>query len=155
MFAVCRRLLVGGGRLATTAIHFRNAEQFDPAEIARGHRAHPRGSASYQFAMLVELFGGWYPAPGQLERCGLPHFELIEEEDGTQDYHFTSEYWVRQLRRRLAFDPRVWWATARQLWHRPRAAWGMLRLQLWDESWAWQFRAPAPMRLLRQTWRAR
>jgi hypothetical protein len=30
-----------------------------------------------------------------------------------------------------------------------------LRLQLWDQSWAWQFRPPAPLRLLRQTWLAK
>jgi cyclopropane-fatty-acyl-phospholipid synthase len=155
MFAICRRLLVDGGRFVTTAIHFREAGQFDPAEIARGPGAQPRGSDAYQFAMLTEWFGGWYPEPGQLERCARPYFELIEEEDGTHDYHLTSEYWLWRFKRSFATDPRVWWAVTKQLWQRPRAAWQMLRLQLWDQSWAWQFRPPAPMRLLRQTWVAR
>ncbi len=155
MFAICRRLLVDGGRLVTTAIHFSRTNQFDPAQIARGPHAHPRGSAEFQFAMLVNNFGGWYPAPGQLQRCAADCFELDNEEDGTRDYQLTSEYWLRQFRRRLAIDPRVWWAVARQLWRRPREARQMLRLQLWDQSWAWQFRPPAPMRLLRQTWLAR
>jgi hypothetical protein len=31
----------------------------------------------------------------------------------------------------------------------------MLRGHLWDQAWYWQFRAPAPMQLWRQTWRAK
>ncbi|HVT27146.1 MAG TPA: class I SAM-dependent methyltransferase [Lacipirellulaceae bacterium] len=152
MFAICRRLLVDGGRFATTAIHFRTAGQFVPREIARGPFALPRGSPARQFAMLAKWFGGWYPEPGQLERCARPHFELVHEEDGTHEYYLTSEYWLARFKQSLVFDPRVWWAVAQQLWHRPRAASEMLRLQLWDQSWVWQFRPPAPMRLLRQTW---
>jgi cyclopropane fatty-acyl-phospholipid synthase-like methyltransferase len=155
MFAICRRLLVDGGRFVTTAIHFRDVGQFHPAAIARGPNAHPRGSNEFHFAMLTKRFGGWYPELGQLERCAQPHFQLIAEEDGTHDYHLTSEYWLRRFQRALAFNPRVWWAVARQLWLRPQPAWEMLRLQLWDQSWAWQFRPPAPMRLLRQTWLAK
>jgi cyclopropane fatty-acyl-phospholipid synthase-like methyltransferase len=155
MFAICRRLLADGGRFVTTAIHFRTAGPFDPAQIARGHRAHRPGRNEYQFAMLVDLFGGWYPEPEQLERCAQSHFELVAEEDGTHDYHLTSEYWLRQFKRALATSPRAWYAIARQLWLRPSPAWEMLRLQLWDQSWAWQFRPPAPMRLLRQTWVAK
>ena len=30
-----------------------------------------------------------------------PYFELVAEEDGTHDYHLTSEYWLRQFRRSL------------------------------------------------------
>jgi cyclopropane fatty-acyl-phospholipid synthase-like methyltransferase len=155
LFAICRRLLVDDGRFVTTAIHCKEAGQFDAAEIARGHRAHQGGSAKYQYAMLVDLFGGWYPEPGQLERCAAPYFDLVAEEDGTHDYHLTSEYWLRQFQRSLLTNPRVWWAIVRQLALRPRAAWDMLRLQLVDQSWAWQFRPPAPMRLLRQTWVAK
>ena len=36
MFAICRRLLVDGGRFVTTAIHFRETGQFDPHDIVRG-----------------------------------------------------------------------------------------------------------------------
>ncbi len=155
MFAICRRLLTGGGRLATTAIHFSKPSQFNPAEIARGHRAHVRGSDAYQYAMLVELFGGWYPEPGQLERCARPYFELIAEEDGTHDYYRTSEYWQRHFFRSLTYNPRVWWSLGRQFVRRPQAAWEMFKLQVFDQSWPWQFRSPAPMRLWRQTWIAK
>jgi cyclopropane-fatty-acyl-phospholipid synthase len=155
MFAICRRLLIIGGRFVTTAIHCREVGQFDAAAIARGHRAQPPGSNEYQYAMLVDLFGGWYPEPGQLNRCAREHFELVAQEDGTHDYHLTSEYWLRRFQRSLVTSPRVWGAIAGQLARRPRAAWKMLRLQLVDQSWAWQFRPPAPMRLLRQTWAAK
>ncbi|HEY2761928.1 MAG TPA: class I SAM-dependent methyltransferase [Pirellulales bacterium] len=155
MFAICRRLLAAGGRFVTTAIHCRQVDQFSPAEIARGHRAHPRGSDEYQYAMLVELFGGWYPEPGQLARCANPYFDLVAEEDGTHDYHLTSEHWQRQFFWSLVCNPRVWWALGRQFWKQPRAALGMFKLQVRDQCWPWQFRPPAPMRLLRQTWVAK
>jgi cyclopropane fatty-acyl-phospholipid synthase-like methyltransferase len=155
MFAICRRLLVDGGRFVTTAIHFSDADQFDPIQIARGSAAQPRGSDAYQFALLTEWFGGWYPAPGQLEHCAAPYFDLIEQEDGTHDYYLTSEYWLAQFRRSLLISPGVWAAVLRQFAQRPRAAWQMLRLQLIDQAWCWQFRPPAPMRLLRQTWAAK
>jgi cyclopropane fatty-acyl-phospholipid synthase-like methyltransferase len=154
MFAICRRLLVSGGRLVTTAIHLRDARQFDPAAILRGSAAHPRGSPEYQYATLVETFGGWYPQPGQLERCAASSFELVEEDDGTDDYRLTSEYWLRRLKWSLATSPRVWLAVLAKTRQHPGGVWRMLRSHLWDQAWYWQFRPPAPMRLLRQTWLA-
>lgn len=154
-FATCRRLLADGGRLVTTAIHFREPGQFDPEIIERGHHALPRGSDEYQFAMLVDLFGGWYPEPHQLERCASSYFDLETEEDGTRDYHLTSEHWLQQFKHRLRSSPRLWAAMGRQFWRRPQAAWAMLQLQLVDQAWAWQFRPPAPMQLWRQTWIAK
>jgi len=155
MFAICRRLLAEGGRLVTTAIHFRQGGQFNPAEILRGSKAHVRGSPTFQFALLTEAFGGWYPEPRQLERCVTPFFELVDEEDGTHDYYLTSEYWLRRLKWSLATNPRVWWAVAKKWRRHPRETWQMLRSHLWDQAWYWQFRPPAPMRLLRQTWLAK
>jgi cyclopropane fatty-acyl-phospholipid synthase-like methyltransferase len=152
MFAICHRLLAPGGRLVTTAIHFRDVDQFDPSEILRGSLAHPRGSPEFQYATLVETFGGWYPEPGQLEHSAGSYFELVEEEDGTHDYHLTSEYWLRQLKRSLATRPAVWLAVLSKGQKHPRATWRMLRSHLWDKAWYWQFRPPAPMRLFRQTW---
>jgi cyclopropane-fatty-acyl-phospholipid synthase len=152
MFAICHRLVVPGGRLVTTAIHFRDVDQFDPSEILRGSVAHPRGSAEFQYATLIETFGGWYPEPGQLERCSNSNFELVEMDDGTHDYHLTSEYWLRQLMRSLVTRPSVWSAVLGKWRKAPRATWRMLRSHLWDKAWYWQFRPPAPMQLLRQTW---
>src|SRR5688572_19941115 len=93
MFAICRRLLTEGGRFVTTAIHFHEAGQFHPSDILRGSATHLRGTPEYQFSVLTETFGGWYPEPGQLAHCAADHFELIAEEDGTHDYYLTSEYW--------------------------------------------------------------
>ena len=39
MFAICRRLLVDGGRFVSTAIHLRDVGQFDPKQIALGSAA--------------------------------------------------------------------------------------------------------------------
>ena len=155
MFAICRRLLVDGGRFVTTAIHFSEPDQFDPTDILRGPAAHSRGTPEYQFALLTETFGGWYPEPGQLAHCGADYFELIAEEDGTHDYHLTSEYWLRRLQWSVANNPRVWWGVLGKWWRYPHATWEMLRSHLWDQAWYWQFRQPAPMRLLRQTWLAK
>jgi cyclopropane fatty-acyl-phospholipid synthase-like methyltransferase len=153
MFAICRRLLRAGGKLVTTAIHFRRIGQINPLDMLRGPYSHPSGSDNYHFAMVLErTFGGWYPEPGQLERCASNCFTLVAEEDGTHDYHFTSEYWLRRQRWGLAFNPRVWWALARKSFAQPLAVAEMLRCLTWDQSWAWQFRPPAPTRLLRQTW---
>jgi hypothetical protein len=121
----------------------------------RGPAALPPGGPDYHVAALLESFGGWYPEPGQLEKCAAPYFDLIHQEDGTHDYYLTSEYWLKRFQWSAAFDPRVWWALAQKLWEQPRALAKMLRLQVWDQSWCWQFRAPAPMQLLRQTWQAK
>ncbi len=155
LFAICRRLVVDGGRFVTTAIHFRQPQQFDPRENLRGPAALPRGSDARQFALLTQTFGGWYPEPGQLERCAAPYFQLVAEEDGTEDYRRTSEHWLQRLRWSAAFNPRVWCAIAGNGWQQPRATWAMLRSHLWDQAWYWQFRDPVPMRLWRQTWLAK
>jgi cyclopropane-fatty-acyl-phospholipid synthase len=155
MFAICRRLLVDGGRFVTTAIHFRAPRQFDPSEIARGPATQAPRSDEYQMALLCQTFGGWYPEPGQLARCAEPNFELVAEEDGTEDYRRTSEHWLRRLQLSAALNPRVWLAIARKSWERPRETYEMLRSHLWDQTWYWQFRDPAPMRLWRQTWLAK
>jgi cyclopropane-fatty-acyl-phospholipid synthase len=155
LFVICRRLLVRGGRFVTTAIHFRRPRQFDPREVLRGPACHPRGSDERQFALLVQTFGGWYPDPGQLERCAAKYFQLVAEEDGTDDYRRTSEHWLQRLVWSAAFNPRVWSVIARNGWDRPRETWEMLRSHLWDQAWYWQFRDPAPMQLRRQTWLAK
>lgn len=155
MFEICRKLVSHGKRMVTTAIHFRQRGQFIPQEIARGPDAWPVGSDRYHFTMLRHNFGGWYPEPGQLERCAEGCFRLVSAEDGTEDYRLTSEAWLRKLRSGLATRPNLW----RELWKvwrcDSRTLRGMLRCLLWDQSWMWQFRGqPAPMVLWRQTWEA-
>src|SRR3954467_5070324 len=98
MFDIVHRLLVRDGRFVTTAIHLSRPAQFDPSQIARGSAVQQHGSDAYHFAMLTDWFGGWYPEPGQLEKCAQPYFELADQEDGTHDYHLTSEYWQRRCK---------------------------------------------------------
>jgi cyclopropane fatty-acyl-phospholipid synthase-like methyltransferase len=153
MFAICRRLLRPSGRMVTTAIHFRGPNQVRPEDMARGPYAFPRETPEYHFAMILErTFGGWFPGPGQLERCAQPYFRLVREEDGTHDYHLTSEYWLSQMKRSLARSPAVWLRLLQTLVRRPHATRDMLRCLVHDQSWMWQFRPPAPTRLLRHTW---
>ena len=155
LFRICRSLLTPGERFVTTAIHFREEGQADPNAIRRGHAAFQRGSFEYHYANLVEAFGGWYPEPTQLERCAEGRFALVAEEDGTQDYHLTSEYWLRRLKWSLATNPLVWWTLAKKWRTSPRAMSDMMRCLLADQSWNWQFRGEQlPMQLLRQTWQA-
>ncbi len=154
-FAICRRLVGDGGKLATTAIHWRYQGQMHPASMTGDPRRWPQGSFNYHLCSLHRSFGGWYPAPGQLERCAAGHFRLVGAEDGTHDYFLTSEHWVRQMRRALVTDPRSWPTACRALVRMPRAALHMLRCVLIDESWNYQFRGdPAPTQLWRHTWEA-
>ncbi|RIK84706.1 MAG: hypothetical protein DCC67_04680 [Planctomycetota bacterium] len=151
-FDICRRLLRPGGRLATTAIHARRIGQVNPADLTAGPGRWPRGTLNYHAANLHRSFGGWFPEPGQLERCAAGRFELIAAEDGTHDYYLTSEFWMRQIKRSLALNPRSWPLAIRTFARRPVATWHMLRCLLWDESWNYQFRDPPPAQLWRHTW---
>jgi cyclopropane fatty-acyl-phospholipid synthase-like methyltransferase len=151
-FDICRRLLPPGGRLATTAIHWRFAGQMHPTSMTGDPDRWPKGSLNYHLCSLHRSFGGWYPSPGQLERCAAGRFKLIEAEDGTHDYWLTSEHWVKQIRRSLITSPRCWAAAAAMLARMPRAALDMLRCVLVDQSWNYQFRDPAPTQLWRHTW---
>ena len=155
LFDICRLLLVPGERFVTTAIHFREPGQVDPRQMEHGPGAFARGSLEYHYANLVEAFGGWYPEPGQLERCAEGRFVRVHEEDGTHDYFLTSEYWLGQLKWSLATRPQVWWGMAQKWRREPRAMNAMMRCLLVDQSWNWQFRGQRPpMQLLRQTWQA-
>lgn len=155
LFATVHRLLdpdTAGAKFVTTAIHFRRR---DPSDRVKPPSAFARGSAGFHWARLARSFGGWYPVPGQLERCAEGYFRLIDEEDGTEDYRLTSEAWLSGVRRTLRSWrlPRVAWAALPVLVRRPAHTVRMLRCMLGSESWNWQFRGdPAPTLLLRQTW---
>ncbi|WP_197526902.1 SAM-dependent methyltransferase [Pirellulimonas nuda] len=153
-FTTSRYALSSGGRLVTTAIHFVREGQYDPRDVMQSPDHWPHGSELYHCSSLQRSFGGWYPEPGQLERCAAGNFTLLREEDGTHDYLMTSEYWMRRVRRQLMLNPRAWWSAGGALAKWPRQSLQMLRCLLLDESWTKQFRSPAPTRLLRQTWRA-
>jgi cyclopropane-fatty-acyl-phospholipid synthase len=155
MFGTVYRLLnprSQSGRFVTTAIHFGNFD-IDPAEMLRLPHRFRRGSDAHHYALLVHGFGGFYPSLGQLERGAAGHFELVSEEDGTEDYRLTSEEWLHRLQHALHSDP--WFLlriTGKTLRH-PMQSLELLDCLLIAQSWNWQFRGPnPPMRLLRQTW---
>jgi len=155
MFRICHSITKPGGRVATTAIHF--AREVDPEVIARGSKAFPAGSDESHFAkILLENLGGWYPIGNQLEGCARGLFTLENREEGTRDYHLTSEYWLEAIKRGVKKSPSVWWAIVGKFLKNHRAAWGMLDTWLVSQSWMWQFRPRedgTPTRLYRDTWK--
>lgn len=158
MFHTVHRLVAPGSaarRFATTTIHF--VRRPTPAELIRPLYLSRPGSDAYHFALLARSFGGWYPVAGQLERCADGYFDLVDEVDGTDDYRRTSEEWLSRVRRRLwSRDGVNALAGALPILLRhPAQFLTMLWCLLVSESWNWQFRPPAPTRLLRQTWEYR
>jgi len=129
----------------------------DPDEIMRHPLRCPSGSDVYHFARLNRSFGGWYPTLGQLERCASEYFELIEEVDGTEDYRRTAEEWLQRSRKVLAswHGVKIWLESLPTWLRHPIQYPTMLWCMLGSGSWNWQFRPPAPTRLLRRTWRYR
>jgi cyclopropane fatty-acyl-phospholipid synthase-like methyltransferase len=141
-------------RFVTTTIHFMR-KPADPGDLLRSPWAYSWGSDSFHWAMLERGWGGYYPELGQLERCARGYFDLIEEVDGTQDYFWTSEEWMRRVRRAI-LSLRVVPIAVRSLpvlARAPRQFLALLIVVFLSDSWTWQFRPPdPPTRLLRQTW---
>jgi cyclopropane fatty-acyl-phospholipid synthase-like methyltransferase len=141
----------GSRRLINTTIHF-NHVQIEPQDAMRSPWSFTWFSDRFHFALLVRGFGGYYPFPGQLERCARPQFKLIKERDATYDYHLTSEEWLRHGKRSL-FSLRQWARLFPFAIRHPHHTAGMLFQLLVSQSWNWQFRTgKPPMKHLWQTW---
>jgi cyclopropane-fatty-acyl-phospholipid synthase len=141
-------------RFATTTIHFvRNP--IDPLDMLRTPLAFRWASDNFHWAVLERGWGGYYPQIGQLRRCADGYFDLIEEDEGTEDYRLTSAEWLRRTRRAL-LSPKLVKIAYRSMPVMMRSPGQFLTLLLnllSSESWNWQFRPPnPPTRLLRQTW---
>jgi hypothetical protein len=90
--------------------------------------------------------------PGQLERCASPYFKVVRERDATQDYHLTSEHWLRHGKRSL-LSIGQWSRFFPFALQHPLYATRMLFTLLVAQSWNWQFRtANPPMKHLWKTW---
>jgi cyclopropane fatty-acyl-phospholipid synthase-like methyltransferase len=155
LFWTVRRLIDRGSparRFVTTAIHF--VRRPAPADLLRHPLFAPRGSDAYHYALMARALGGWYPAAGQLERCAAGYFDLVAEVDGTEDYRRTSEEWLTRVRRglRSVGGLKVLLGSLPTLLRHPVQYPTLVWCMLVSESWNWQFRPPAPTRLLRQTW---
>ncbi len=155
LFATAHRLLDADspGRFVTTVIHFRKRP--DPRDWLQPPSCFPYGSPKNHWSRLAHSFGGWYPVRGQLEACAKGRFQLIDEEDGTEDYRLTSEACLSAIRDRLDSigGIGVWVRALPIFFRRPVHSVRLLRCMLGSESWNWQFRGdPSPAILLRQTW---
>jgi len=156
MFGLFHRLIDPSSpirRAISTTIHFVRTP--DPRDLLRSPWRFRWFSDQFHWSFLHRSFGGWYPMPGQFERCSAGLFELVNMTDGTFDYHLTSEEWLRRCQQ--AFLSRKFWPIARDslpfVVRHPVQATTMLLCMLWSQSWNWQFRTDnPPTRLLRHTW---
>jgi cyclopropane fatty-acyl-phospholipid synthase-like methyltransferase len=153
-FAICRRVIDPRSRsrkLINTTIHFDHF-QAEPLDAMKSPWSYCWFSDRFHYALLMRGFGGYYPSPGQLERCARPWFNLAMERNATHDYHLTSEVWLRHGKRSL-LKPRQWLRLLPFAMRRPRYTAKMMFLLLVAQSWNWQFRTERPpMKHLWQTW---
>ncbi len=155
-FEICHRIMKPGSRLGTTVMHF--TEKTNPNIISKGSKSFSSKSNEAHFAkVLLENLGGWYPYKNQLEKCAKGLFILESREDGTHDYHLTSEYWLNAIKLALKTKPRVYFSIIGKFLRNPKAALGMLDTWLFSQSWMWQFRprkdGKAPTTLYRDIWK--
>jgi cyclopropane-fatty-acyl-phospholipid synthase len=157
MFTIFHRLLDPASsirKVVNTTVHF--AERPDPQHLTKHPLAWRPWSDNFHYCMLVRSFGGYYPVDGQLERCATGHFELLREVDGTKDYYFTSEEWLRRIRLALISPTamRIFARSIPVMLRQPLQYATMFACMLVSESWNWQFRGDSPpAKLWRQTWR--
>ena len=153
-FAICHRLIdprSKSRKLITTTIHFGRV-RIEPRDAMKSPWSFPWFSDRFHYALLVRGYGGYYPLPGQLERCAQPYFKLVRERDATHDYHLTSEQWLKHGKRSL-LSIGQWARLLPFAMRHPRYAARMLFTLLWAQSWNWQFRTDKPpMKHLWQTW---
>ena len=155
MFKIFRNLLDSNSlsqKLATTAIHFSD-KHIDPKKLLRNPLLQFDKNFFY-LSILHRSMGGYYPVKGQLEKCARTYFKLINEVDGTNDYHLTSEYWTSQFKKALSTNKDF----RTELWHhfkkRPDHTFWTSLCFLGVEAWPWQFRGEnPPTRLYRHTWK--
>jgi len=157
---VAKWLLKPGGKLVVTAIHYLPELILKP-ELATNLFLKPWKYFSGQFHLgtLAWLGGAYYPTIGELPPIAKDlGFNLSLEEDGTQDYYFTSEEWMRRSRRVLLTTNFIKTLLLEKSKKFPsHAKYGLFCLFLF-QSWNWQFRpknGQAPTKLLRYVWEKR
>jgi cyclopropane fatty-acyl-phospholipid synthase-like methyltransferase len=156
MFRICSSLLdpaSSSRRLVTTALHFRG-KPVKPDKFLKSPLLQLFDSTGFHFSILHRGYGGYYPAEGQLERCSQGNFMLIREVDGTQDYGFTAEDWLRKFQRAL-LGSRFGAALARHFISNPIHTLWFMASFIGPASQLWQFRGSrTPVRHFRHTWQA-
>lgn len=156
-FDVCRQLLKRSGRLLVTAIHYKPGKVLHP-KWAKNQYFSPWRWFSPQFHLgsMAWLGGAYYPTVGDLEkRAKQSGFKLLLEEDGTKDYYFTSEEWLRRWKGAILTVETVKGLVSQFRRYPKHIAYGMLAIVVF-QSWNWQFReknGEAPTVLLRYVWK--
>jgi len=141
-------------KLVTTALHFRGAS-VKPEKFLKSPLLQLLDNKGLHFSILHRGYGGYYPAEGQLERCAEGNFKLIREVDGTQDYGFTAEDWLRKFRSALFRDGRFGSALVRHFISNPIHTLLFAASFIGPASQLWQFRgSPTPVKHFRHTWQA-
>lgn len=139
-------------RVVTTALHFRGSP-VAPVKFLRSPLLQLFDRRGFHFAILHRGYGGYYPVAGQLERCASRFFRLVREVDGTQDYGFTAEDWLKMFRR--ALNRGFGKALLRHFLHDPVHSFWFAASFLGPASQLWQFRGdPTPVQHFRHTWEA-
>jgi len=141
-------------RVATTALHFRG-EPVPAADCLRSPWLQVLDRRRFHFAVLHRGYGGYYPVAGQLERCAQGLFRLVREEDGTQDYGFTAQEWLRRFLLALVQRRRFGTALCGHFLRHPVHTFWFTASFLGPASQLWQFRGtPPPVQHFRHTWEA-
>jgi cyclopropane fatty-acyl-phospholipid synthase-like methyltransferase len=153
-FAIVDKLLdpeTAHARYVTTAIHVKRDVR--PEYLLTPWYRQPWGADRRHFSLLHHWMGGYYPVPGQLERCAQPWFRLVREVDGTDGYKIANDYRMERMVRGLYTNPTLLWRLLQACIFHPLVALTMLECYYIEQSWDWQFRGDdPPMRLLRHTW---
>jgi cyclopropane fatty-acyl-phospholipid synthase-like methyltransferase len=138
--------------VVTTALHFRG-DLVAPHKLLRSPWLQVFDPQGFHFAILHRGYGGYYPVAGQLEQCARGFFRLVHEVDGTQDYGFTAEDWLRMFLR--ALYRRFGAALLQHFMHQPAHTFWFTASFLGPASQLWQFRGePTPVQHFRHTWQA-
>jgi cyclopropane fatty-acyl-phospholipid synthase-like methyltransferase len=141
-------------KVATTVIHFRD-KHVPPKMLIRSPIAQIMDRTGFHFSILHRACGGYYPVKDQLARCAFPRFKLVAEQDGTEDYRFTSEDWLRKVHTALRTNADFRSKLGAHFLKRPLHTAYFTLTFLGAESWPWQFRGEQPpTTLYRQTWQA-
>jgi len=156
-FQVCRWLLKPGGRLVVTSIHYLPELVLRP-KMARNQFFEPWRwfTPEFHLGCMAWSGGAYYPIVGELtpiaKQC---NFRLDHEEDGTKDYHYTSEVWIKSLNQALLRSKLLGDLIKKFRKYPAPTFYGSLCILLF-QSWNWQFRdyknQGPPTRLLRYVW---
>lgn len=140
-------------KLVTTALHFR-CKHVNPEKLLKSPMSQLNDKSGFHYSILQRGYGGYYPIPGQLADCAKGSFVLIKEVDGTQDYGFTADDWLKKFRHAL-FRGRFAGALTRHFIRHPVHTFWFVMSFIGPASQLWQFRGKeTPVQHFRHTWQA-